>query len=195
MKKVTSIVCPGCNNPIFSKEADEVILCPACGTLHARNGKVTVIEYEVGAYKPADGEKLYLPFWKLGADFKILREQVDGGWLSKLAGFLGRNSNSGHLDLMMPAYDADPYKYKDIAERLTFHPPAYTPGRFEPGVRREPCANTADMTDDMADFMFVTVEAEKPGAMQYFEYDLKVTSRKLVYLPYYRKNNNMEPGY
>ena len=195
MTKVIPIVCPGCNNPIFTKDRDEVILCTNCGTLHARNGKVTIIEYQVGAFKPGDGEKLYLPFWDLGVDFTIRSEQVEGGGFSKLAGFLKGNTNSGHLELMLPAYEADPYLYKDIAERLTFHMPVYTIGRFEAGVRREPCAVTVDMTDEMADFMFVTIEAEKPGVMQKLDYDLKVTSRKLVYLPHYRKVNDVRPGY
>lgn len=195
MTKVVPIVCPGCHNPIFTKDKDEVFLCPGCGTLHARNGSVIVIEYEVGAFKPGDGEKLYLPFWKLGVDFNIRNEQVSGGTLSKFAGFLKGNSNVGHVDMLLPAYNADPYVYKDVAERLTFHPPRYTPGRFEPGVRREPCGVTVDMVDEMADFMFVTIEAEKPGVMQQLDYSIKVSSRKMLYLPYYRKGENIVPGY
>lgn len=195
MTKVVPIVCPGCNNPMFSKDIDDVFLCTGCGTLHARDGKVTIIEYEVGAFKPGDGEKLYLPFWKLGVDFNIRHEQVEGGTISKFTGFLKGNSNAGHIDMMLPAYEADPHLYKDIAERLTFHAPPYTPGRFEAGVRREPLAVTVDMADDMADFMFVTIEADKPGVLQQLDYDLQVVSRKLVYLPYYKKDSSVLPGY
>jgi hypothetical protein len=41
----------------------------------------------------------------------------------------------------------------------------------------------------------VTIEAEKPGVMQQLDYDLKVTSRKMLYLPYYKKGNDLRPGY
>lgn len=196
MTKIIPIICPGCKNPIFTKDKDEVFLCPNCGTLHARNGTVTVIEYEVGAYKPGVvGEKLYLPFWKLGVDFNISNEQVAGGTFSKFANFLKGDRNSGHIDMLLPAYNADPYIYKDVAERMTFHPPAYTPGRFEPGVRREPCGVTVDMTDEMADFMFVSIQAEKAGVIQQLDYSLKVTSRKMIYLPYVGKDGDIKPGF
>jgi hypothetical protein len=51
------------------------------------------------------------------------------------------------------------------------------------------------MTDEMADFLFVTIEAEKPGTLQKLSYDLKVNSKKMVYLPYYKKGNDLVPGY
>jgi hypothetical protein len=193
--KIVPIICPGCKNPIFSKDKDEVFLCPTCGTLHARNGKVTIIEYETGAFKPGDGEKLYLPFWKLGVDFTINNIQTQGGGFSKFAGFLKGNQNAGHIDMLLPAYNADPTLYKTVAERMTFHPPAYTPGKLEPGVSREPCGVTVDMTDEMADFMFVTIEAEKSGVIQQLDYSLKVMSRKMLYLPYFKNGEDLKPGF
>jgi len=195
MTKIVPIVCPGCKGPMYGKAIDSVFLCPNCGTLHARDGKVAVIEYEAGAFKPGDGERVYLPFWKLGVDFHVKSERVEGALLSRLSGVFGGNSNAGRIDMFLPAFRLEPMRYKDLAEKLTFGPPKYAPERLDPSVKREPCAVDIDMTDEMADFLFVTIEAEKPGTMQQLDYDLKVASKKLVYLPYYKKGNDLLPGY
>ena len=195
MTKVVPVVCPGCKNPIYSKDKDIVFMCPACGTLHSRNGIVSILEYEAGAFVKGDGEKVYLPFWKMGTDFNIRHMKVEGGGVSKFMGFIKGDSNAGHIDMFLPAFQMDPARYKDMAEKITFGQPKYTPEKLEPAVRREPCVVDVDMTNDMADFLFVTIEAEKPGTMQQLDYDLKISSRKLVYLPYYKKGNDLVPGY
>lgn len=194
MTKVVPIKCPGCGNPMYSKDNDEVFLCK-CGTLHARNGQVSIIEYEVGAFKPGDGEKVYLPFWKLGVDFAIKYQKVEGAMVSKFVGFLKGDSNAGRVDMLLPAFEASADRFKEMAKSLTLSPPRYMPDRFDPNVRREPCVIDVDMTDEMADFLFVTIEAEKPGVMQQLDYDMKVTSKKMLFLPYYRKGNSLVPGY
>ncbi len=43
---------------------------------------------------------------------------------------------------------------------------------------------TKDEAADVADFVIVTMEAEKPGVLQSLTYDLKVNDIKLIYLPY-----------
>jgi hypothetical protein len=195
MTKLVPIKCPGCNNQIYSKVVDNVIICPQCGTLQARNGTVSVVEYEAGAFaKAMDGEKVYLPFWKLGVSYDIKSEQVEGGLLGKFTGTAGK-AGAGGIDMMLPAFSLEPQKFKDIAKALTLQSPRYSAAPLEPSVRREPCSVTIDMTDEMADFLFVTIEAEKPGTLQKLSYDLKVNSKKMVYLPYYKKGNDLVPGY
>lgn len=195
MTKLVPIKCPGCNNPIYGKFADHLIICPACGTLQARDGIVSVVEYEAGAFtKPADGEKIYLPFWKLGVSYNITSESVSGGLLGKLTG-AGGGTGAGGIDMLLPAFSLEPLKFKEIAKALTLQNPRYSAGPLDPAVRREPCTVTVDMTGEMADFLFVTIEAEKPGTLQRLTYDLKVNTRKLVYLPYYKKGSDLVPGY
>lgn len=195
MTKLSPIKCPGCNNPVYSKAIDSVIICPQCGTLQARNGTVSIVEYEAGAFTRAlDGEKVYLPFWKLGVAYNVKSETVKGGLLGKLAGTTGKPGEGG-IDMMLPAFDLEPLKFKEIAKGLTLQNPAYAAAPLDPAVKRETCKVTVDMTDEMADFLFVTIEAEKPGVLQDLSYDLKVNTRKLVYLPFYKKGNDMVPGY
>jgi hypothetical protein len=193
MTRLVPITCPGCNSPVYGKDIDSVIVCPKCGALQARDGTVSVVEYEAGKFTRAgDGEKVYLPFWKLGVSYDVKSERVEGALLQKLAGQIG---GSGNIDMMLPAFDLEPLKFKDLAKGLTLQAPRYAAGPLEPNVRREPCKVTIGMTDEMADFLFVTIEAEKAGTLQTLSYDLKVGSKKLVYLPYYKKNNDLVPGY
>ncbi len=193
MTKLVPITCPGCNSPVYGKAIDSVILCPKCGTLQARDGAVSVVEYEAGKFMRAgDGEKVYLPFWKLGVSYDIKNEKVEGALLQKLTGGIG---GRGNIDMMLPAFELEPLKFKELAKSLTLQSPRYSPGPLEPNVRREPCKVTVDMTGEMADFLFVTIEAEKPGTLQSLDYGLKLNTRKLVYLPYYKKNNELLPGY
>ncbi len=197
MTKLVPITCPGCKNPVYGKDIDSVIICPRCGVLQARDGAVSVVEYEAGAFtRAADGEKVYMPFWKLGVSYDIKSERVDGagGFLSQLAGNAG-GTGTGGINMMLPAFNLEPLKFKELAKSLTLQAPGYTAGPLEPNVRREPAGVTIDMADEMADFLFVTIEAEKAGTLQSLSYDLKVNSKKLVYLPFYRKGNDLVPGY
>lgn len=196
MTKIVPIVCPGCGIPMYGKNTDTVFLCPGCGTLHSRDGKVAVVEYEAGEFaRPSDGERIYMPFWKLGVDFSINGQQVADSLVATLAGLLGPGASAGRIEMFLPAFETGPARYRELAERLTRSPPAYAPGRLDPSVRREPCAVSAEMADGMADFLFVTLEAQKPGTLQRLDYGLQVTSRKLVYLPYYMKGDDLVPGY
>lgn len=196
MTKLMPITCPQCKSPIYSKEVDSVILCPTCGAMQSRDGKVELIDHEAGAFtKTMDGEKVYLPFWKLVVNYDIRHQEVKGAFLSKIASTLGGNANSGLIPMMLPAFELEPLKFKDLAKGLTLKAPNFTPAPLEPNVRREPCVITMDMTDEMADFLFVTIEMEKAGVTQNLSYDLKVLTRKMVYLPYYKKGNELVPGY
>lgn len=196
MTKIVPVVCPGCNNRIYGKAIDNVILCPGCQTLHMRNGVVSVLEYDAGAFtRQGDGERVYLPFWKLGVDFKVHRSRVEGGSISRFMDFLSGGSGTGNVSMILPAFEMDGVRYKELAKKLTMEGANYSQARIDPSVKREICSISVDMVENMADFLFVTIEAEKPGVLQQLDYDLRVTSKKLLYLPYYRNGNDLVPGY
>ncbi|MCD1296020.1 hypothetical protein CUJ83_13535 [Methanocella sp. CWC-04] len=196
MTKIVQVKCPKCNTPVHSRNIDNVFLCEACGTLNSWDGNTETIEYEAGAFtRGGEGTKVYLPFWKTGIRFFIRHSSVKGGFLSKLSGILKGDSPFGEIEMMIPAFDIDPGQYKKLAEKLTIEPPKYDAAKLEHNVERMPCEVTADRVKDMADFLFVTFEAEKPGVLQKLDYDLYIMSKKLVYLPYYKKEENFESGF
>lgn len=185
---------------MFSKDVDKVFLCDNCGTMHVRSdGNVEIIGYEFGAFAIAaksEGERAYLPFWVLDVQFDIHDIRAEGGGLGNLFGFLGGGqSKNGTIAMYMPAYDMDPQHFKEVSMYNTGNPPRYTPAKPEPGVKKLKCSLTADLLPQMADFIFVTGIAEKPGVLQRLDYTLNITGKRLIYLPHYTQGERYKPGY
>jgi hypothetical protein len=67
---------------------------------------------------------------------------------------------------------------------LTYEPPRYRPRTDFGGRQRLGTSITKEEAAELADFVIVTIEAEKPGVLQSLTYDLKVNDTKLIYLPY-----------
>ncbi|WP_424357690.1 hypothetical protein [Methanocella sp. MCL-LM] len=200
MTKIVHIYCPNCKTPMFSRDVDNVFLCDNCGTMHVRsNGNVETIGYEFGAFDltvKGEGERVYLPFWVADVQFDIHDISAQGGGLGSLFGLLGGGqARNGTIVMYLPAYDMDPQHFKEVSMYHTGNHPQYKPAKPEPGVRRQKCTLTADLLPQMADFIFVTGIAEKPGTLQRLDYTLNVTGKRLIYLPHYSQGERYKPGY
>ncbi len=79
--------------------------------------------------------------------------------------------------------------------QMTGAPPRFEAGKLEPGARRIPVTLTADQLQHVAEFIFVTGVAEKPGVLQRLSYRLSINSKTILYLPYYQKGESIQPGY
>jgi len=97
--------------------------------------------------------------------------------------------------MYVPAYELEPLAFKDMAMRMTASPPAYQAAKLEPGVRRAPAMLTSDQLQHLAEFLFVTGVAEKPGVLQRLSYHLAIKAKALLYLPYYKVGDSYKPGY
>jgi len=195
MTSVVPVVCPGCHERVFSKSNDWVILCP-CGTMHARIDGISVIDYEAGEFtRGGDGERAYLPFWKVAAQYTITEETVSDTGGRQITGQNGGYGNVKNITFTFPAYDLPPRGFKDIALKLTREPHMYELAKLDPSIPRRRCVVKPGDADKMADFVLVTLEAEKQGVMMELQYALTITSKKLVYLPYYEKEGKAIPAY
>jgi hypothetical protein len=196
MTRIEHIKCPKCGSPVFSKEIDGVILCDSCGTMHARDEAVEIVGFEVGQFtRPGNGDRAYLPVWVIGVQYRINDISTQGGGVTNLFGLLPAQARDGTITMYVPAFEPEPARFKDMAMRMTASPPKYTAYRLEPGVKRLPCLVTAGQLENMAEFLFVTSVAEKPGVLQRLDYTLSVTSKRLLYLPYFKKGEELQPGY
>jgi hypothetical protein len=197
MTKIIQIRCPKCNTPIFSKTVDSVFLCESCGTMHVRDGSAPeAVGFQAGKFtRQGDGERVYLPVWVTGVNFNIDNIKSEGGGLSNLFGLLSGQSKQGSIVMFIPAYELEPMAFKETAMRMTASPPKIEPDKLQPGVKRQPVVLTSDQLEHIAEFLFVTGVAEKPGVLQRLDYRLNVTSKALLYLPYYKKGDSWQPGY
>ena len=195
--KVVQVKCPNCNNPINMKQVDMLFFCDNCRTLHVRDGGVHVVDYEIADFgrSASQTNRVYVPFWRMYSSFVIQNTQVAGGSMFKLSNWIrGGQGNSGDLFIFVPAADFDPPTFKNLATAYTANPPRYASRLDFNNVPRLPATMTREVAAKMADFVVVTMEAEKPGVLQQLDYSLKVNDAMIVYLPFLSSAQGLASG-
>jgi predicted RNA-binding Zn-ribbon protein involved in translation (DUF1610 family) len=183
--KVVQVKCPSCNSPIYSKQRDRMFYCDKCNVLHTRDEGVQKVDFEIAEFnRPIPGEKVYVPFWRLYCSFVIRSRSVEGGHVFRLASWLKGQDGSGTLFIYVPAGDFDPATFKRLAIDYTVASPKYRTRLDFGGVRRMPSQLSREEAAELADFVVVTMEAEKPGVLQRLDYSLTVNGSKVVFLPF-----------
>lgn len=203
--RIVHVKCPNCSQPIGSKAGTDIVfLCDACGTLHTRgaDGKTATIPYVISQFDPAKQqnltasgkphERLYVPVWQLLVSVVIHHENVSGGIISKLAAMASGAGQGGYFGIFVPAFDTDAESFKYLATILTSNPPIFRNAqKFEPNAERLPCIVNPREAQDLADFIVLSNEAEKPGVLQTLSYTMTVHDQKLIYLAYHRVDGNL----
>ncbi len=185
--KVIQVKCPHCNNPIKMKQKDLLFYCDSCKTIHVRDGGINVIDYEIGDFgrNAPQGDRIYVPFWRLYCSFTIKNMKVEGGGLFKLSNWVkGGAGTGGDIFIFVPASDFDPATFKRLAIMLTTLPPRYNSRTDFNNVPRLPTTMSREEAAQMAHFVVITMEAEKPGTLQDLDYTLNVNDARAVYLPF-----------
>lgn len=185
--KVIQVRCPHCNQPIIMKQKDQLFYCDSCKTLHVRDGGITVVDYEIADFGrgASQSDRVYVPFWRLYCSFSIQNVRVEGGGVFKLSNWLkGGTGTSGDIFIFVPASDFDPATFKRMAIMLTSTPPRYSSRADFNNVPRLPATMSREEAMQMAHFVVITMEAEKPGTLQDLDYSLKVNDARAIYLPF-----------
>ncbi len=183
--KVVQVKCPACNSPIYSKQRDRMFYCDKCNVMHIRDGGVDKIDFEIAEFGSApQGESVYVPFWRLYCSFVIRSKSVEGGHVFRLVNWMRGENGSGTLFIYVPAADFDPGTFKRLAIEYTMSSPKYNTRLNFGSVRRMPTSMSREEATELADFIVVTMEAEKPGVLQRLDYTLTVNGTKMVYLPF-----------
>lgn len=183
--KVVQAKCPQCGQPIMSKVLDQLFYCENCRTIHSRNGGVNVLQYEIADLKTTPSSSIsYYPFWRVWCTVTITDSDVAGGTLYKMSKFIKGGGNSGSFHVFVPATDLEIGSAKQLAMSLTYDPPRYSVRSDFGGLQRLGVNITQKEAEQLADFVIVTMEAEKPGVLQNLSYTLQVNDIKLLYLPF-----------
>ncbi len=190
--RIIQVKCPSCNSPIYSKQRDQLFYCDKCKVLHTRNGGVEKLDFEIAEFgRPSSGESVFVPFWRLYCSFIIRSKSVEGGHVFRLMSWMKGEDGSGTLFIYVPAADFDPSTFKKLALDYTVSSPKYRSRLDFGGVRRMPSVMSREEAVELADFVIVTMEAEKPGVLQRLDYSLTVNSSKIVYLPFVMGQNGL----
>jgi len=192
---VIQVKCPSCNSPLYMKQKDNLFYCEKCNVMHVRDGGVEKVDFEVGEFNPsAQGEKVYVPFWRIYASFVIRSKSVEGGSVFKLAQWLRGGNDSGNIFIYIPASELDTANFRRLATQLTTSNPRYKTRLNFGGLPRLPTALSKKEAAELADFVVVTMEAEQPGVLQRLDYTLTVNDTKMVYLPFIRSGQGLMPA-
>jgi len=197
--RVIQVKCPSCKNPIQMKVRDRLFYCENCRTLHIRDGEVQLVDYEIGDFAkgaPLDN-RVYVPFWRLYCNFVINHISSSGGTAFKLSNWVrgGPQQNSGDIFVFVPAGEFDPGTFRRLATMMTANPPRYDSRLDFGNVPRLPASVRKVEAAELADFIVVTMEAEKPGVLQDLDYSLTVRDARIVYLPFFTSASGLVPGF
>jgi len=195
--KIVQVKCPSCNQAISMKGIDKLFYCDKCNVLHIREGGTPEkIDFEIAEFnQSAQGEKVYMPFWRLYTTFIVRSKNVQGGTIFKMSQWLKGGSDSGNMFIYVPATLMDPGSFKSLASQMTARNPRYATRLNFGGMPRVPVALSKKEAEELADFVVVTMEAEQPGVLQQLDYSLTVNDTKMVYLPFLRTPSGMVPAF
>lgn len=184
--RIVQVKCPSCNQPISMKEKDKLFYCEKCNVMHIREGgEPERIDFEIAEFSPkAQGERVYMPFWRLYTTFIVRSKNVQGGTIFKISQWLKGGSDSGNMFIYIPAAELDASSFRRFSTMFTGAAPRYPTRLNFAGVRRLPGKLPKQEAAQLADFVVVTMEAEQPGVLQQLDYSLTVNDTKLVYLPF-----------
>lgn len=188
--KLTRVECPKCGQPLISKSREEDLLFVCdCGTIHMRDPKPKEMVYEIA--KPRDPNRpdnVYVPFWRVFAHVAIHGSEVVGGAVFSLTSlFQGQpRGYAGNVVIFVPATKLPVQEFRKWATTLTRNPPGYSAAKDFARIWRMPCNISEEEAKELADFIILTNEAERPGTLQNIHYTMTVNDMSLLFLPFIR---------
>lgn len=187
--------CPGCGSPLKAKERDMMLQCSHCGKISLfTEGEIKSITFSIARPGKDDkGELIYVPFWIVNADLNVKSEKISGGKLSRFV--TGQRQMRGNHDYYVCASDSIPEETsRKWNMDLSTNAPQYNPiDDFKDGKRIK-MTMPENVAGENAEFLFLRYETEIPGVLQDLDYDFKVNSAKVLYLPAYNNVGKFKLG-
>ena len=187
--------CSACGAPLKAKERDRMLLCSHCGTLSlVTAGKTSPVDFAIAAPAVESRDPLvYIPFWIVNAEVSISHEKISGGGISRMVS--GQKQMRGVRDFYICAADAVPEEYARIWNmELTLKQPEIKTVPDFAGSVRVVMTMEQETAGENAEFIFLRYEAEIPGTLQELDYEFRVNSTKVLYLPAYKKSTSYQLG-
>lgn len=186
--KLIALKCAKCDSGLTVEVNDNVVYCSSCGSgFEIIDGKLVPIE--INFAKPlisGQGEMVYKPFWLLKTNLKILSRDSSGGWLSNI---FGGNSNKteGEVLFYVPAFWMTIDSVKNIGGTYTQRNPVASPQKYN--VKMTGVNFSKDDARKLAEFIFLSIEAEKSDTLRNIQYEMDVKSAEMLGIPFYKLPN------
>ncbi len=185
--------CPECGDEVEQPWGEVISYCKSCGKLlDIYSDAVSEIPYTVAkpdllALAAMEGkEPKYIPFWKFEAEIEISDSLVEGDSETGLPSIEGKRSYyicAGDI----PRYLSEPWEID-----LTIRNPEF---EAKDGLdERIPILINRGTAEELAEFLYLRYETQKPGILQVLRYSFTVTGAEIVYIPYYKEEAAYIPG-
>lgn len=187
--------CSGCGAPLKAKERDMMLKCSHCGKVSLfADGSIKDVALNIaGAKKEGNGELVYVPFWIVNADLNVKSEKISGGMIKRA--IKDQRQMRGTRDFYVCASKSVPEEFSRVWNMdLTLDQPEITPINDFKGGRREVMTMEKGIAGENAEFLFLRYETEIPGTLQKLDYDFKINSTKVLYLPAFKTDNKYVIG-
>ena len=186
--------CPGCGAPLKSKERDIMLKCNHCGRISLfADGKVSDVTYSIASSaKEHPGELIYVPFWIVNADLNVHKENIAGGKISRF--IKDQKQMRGTRDFYVCASTIPEEFARKWNMDLTLDQPILNLISDFKGGNRAVMKMEKGIAGENAEFLFLRYEAEIPGTLQKLDYDFRINSTKVLYLPAYKTSDKYVLG-
>jgi len=182
---VVPLNCESCGSLLESEDRDLAFRCANCGQGYALvEGGLKRLTVKSASPKLQErGEVQYYPFWVLKAEVMIESRDASGGFFSSLLGGGGSGRPGGAIAFYVPGFDAPLEVLKQLSVEFTKEQPSY---EIAEEVKKsiKGCVHSEEFARGFADFVFLTMEAERPDTMKSIKYSIKFLDATVLAVPF-----------
>ncbi|MBK9330841.1 MAG: hypothetical protein IPM96_00205 [Ignavibacteria bacterium] len=185
-----AVVCKSCGSGLSVEVNDNIVYCTSCG-----NGfeeidsemKSIEINFANAAFR-SEGELIYKPFWLLNTSITILERKATGNFIKNLFGGSGEFTG-GDILFYIPAFYCKIESMEDLSKQFTLKNPVASPQKYNSKLTG--FAYGKEDAAKLAEFILISLEAEKSDVIKSFRYEMKINSYSILGIPFYDNKNGM----
>jgi len=193
--RLVALKCEKCGSLLDAGQSDVVYYCNNCDTGYELiNEKDDLVPVDVEFALPEntrDAEIIYYPFWVFDTDIEISSREASGtiGSLGKfIKKKVGAEGDVKPVEkFYVPAFDTSMENIKKLGLEFTQNQPDYDTIKKD---KIKGCIYSREDAAKIADFIFLSLEAEKADMLKHISYSLGLSSPKIVGIPFYRTDNS-----
>lgn len=180
-----AVKCKKCDSGLVVEVNDNIVYCSSCGSgFEIVDGEFIPIEINfASAALRAEGEMVYKPFWFIKTHVEILERKAGGNFLKNLFGGSGEQT-SGDITFYIPAFYCSLDTMKNLSTQFTMRNPVASPQKYN--TKLVGFAYGKEDAKKLAEFILISLEAEKSDVMKNFQYKINFNSFEILGIPFYK---------
>jgi len=182
--------CPRCGKTCVMESGESLAYCRSCKSLH-EPGERGNVDVEIAKFSiVAEGERVYVPFWRYFCSFKVSGNVEHKNIINFLT-----DENSGRMFVYVPSADIGPKNALELGAYMTAMSPSYSTAVSFGDVKRLLCTKLSSTARREVEYYFLAAEtAEGRVADLRDGFSVEPSTEKLVYIPCYRSGDAFRPA-